>query len=325
MEHHREDGPMRSVGPFRVFPLCLGTNVLGWTASERDGRAVLDAYVAAGGNFVDTADSYSHWADGHSGGESEAILGRWLALPGRRDRMVLATKVGRKPGLERLDRATVRRALDASLNRLRTDVVDLYFLHRDDRDTPLAETLGVLGELRREGKIRAFGLSNFSPSRVEEVVRTCRADGLPAPVALQPHYNLMDRRAYEGDLAAVTRRHGLAAVPYFGLARGFLTGKYRVGGSHTGSPRQSQATAYLDEPRGRDTLLALDRIARDRQVPVAAVALAWLAQQPTVAAPISSARNVAQLRALLPMARTVLSPDEARSLARAADGPAPSR
>jgi aryl-alcohol dehydrogenase-like predicted oxidoreductase len=323
---------MRSVGPFGVFGLCLGTNVFGWTVSERDSHAVLDAYVAAGGNFLDTADSYSHWADGHAGGESEAILGAWLSRPGRRERVVLATKVGNKPGLRRLDRPTMTRALDASLARLRTDVVDLWFLHRDDPGTPLEETAGALAELRRAGKIRAYGVSNFTPARIDALIDACTAAGAPPPIALQPHYNLMDRDLYEGEPAAAATRHHLAALPYFGLARGFLTGKYRPGGPPVCSPRAPHATAYLRELRGPLTLRALDAVAAERAAPVAAVALAWLAQQPTVAAPIASARSVGQLRSLLPMATLTLTADELALLARAADGtataattPAPTR
>ncbi len=301
---------MRAVGPFRVFPLCLGGNVFGWTASEREAREVLDSYVDAGGNFVDTADSYSHWAEGHVGGESEKVLGEWLSRRGCRDEIVLTTKVGSKPGRKRLDRATMRLALDESLARLRTDFVDIWMLHRDDRGTPLEETVGAVAEQHRAGKVRAFGVSNFTPARIEDLVRACLLLGAPEPIALQAHYNLMDRDLYERELAPHAERHGLAALPYFSLAHGFLTGKYRIGGPAVRSPRRPRAAAYLGEARGTETLRALDSIARDRRVAVPAIALAWLAQQPTVAAPIASARNAEQLQELLPMASLALSAAE---------------
>lgn len=315
---------MPSIGPFRISPLCLGANVFGWTASEREAHRLLDAYVGAGGRVVDTADSYSHWADGHVGGESEAIVGSWLSRPGRRERIVLATKVGSKPDRRRLDRPTMRRALDDSLARLRTDIVDVWFLHRDDGDTPLEETAAALAELHREGKFRALGVSNFAPARLDELVRACAVAGV-RPVALQAHYNLLDRDCYEGELRARARRHGLATLPYFGLARGFLTGAYRPGVAIRDSPRAPYAAGYLAEPRGPRTLRALDAVARAHRVPVAAVALAWLAQQPTVAAPIASARNVEQLRSLLPMATLTLTVDERRLLASAARPSEPER
>lgn len=318
---HAAAGRTREVGPFRVFPLCLGANVFGWTSPEHEAHAVLDAYVDAGGNFVDTADSYSHWAEGHVGGESEAIIGRWLARRRRREELVLATKVGRKPGRERLDRPTMRLALEESLRRLGTDTVDLWLLHRDDREASLEEVVATIAEAREEGKVRAFGVSNFSPARLERLIETCRRLDVAGPVALQPQYNLMDRDRYEGELQAVARRHGLAAVPFFGLARGFLTGKYRVGGAPVDSPREPIAAAYLREPRGPRALAVLDRIAAEHGVPVASVALAWLVRQPTVAAPSASARTVAQLEDLLPMATLELSDTEIALLSRSTRDP----
>jgi aryl-alcohol dehydrogenase-like predicted oxidoreductase len=284
-----------------VSPLCLGGNIFGWTVDERESFAVLDAYAAAGGNFLDTADSYSAWIDGNRGGESEAIIGNWMAARGNRDDIAVATKVGKSPGLEGTSGATVRRAAEASLSRLQTDRIDLYYAHLDDDHTPLAETLGAFGELVREGKVRHVAASNFTAPRLAEALELARNGDFPAYVAIQPHYNLVHREEYEGALAALCAREGVACIPYFALASGFLTGKYRVGGADTGSPRAGSARAYLDE-RGLAVLAVLDDLAASYGTTVAAVALSWLAAQPTVVAPIASARTPEQLAELLPMA-----------------------
>ncbi len=299
-----------------VFPLCLGGNVFGWTADEPQSFAVLDAYVAAGGNFIDTADGYSSWAPGNSGGESEAIIGNWLAARGNRDDLVIATKVGKGPGAEGLAPATIRRAAEASLARLRTDRIDLYYAHMDDTATPLADTLGAFGELIAEGKVRHIAASNYDAPRLAEALALARGGELPAYVAIQPNYNLVHREGYEGALAELCLREGVACVPYYALASGFLTGKYRVGGPDTGSPRAGTARGYLGE-RGLAVLAALDEIAADRATTVAAVALAWLAAQPTVTAPIASARTPEQLADLLPMAGLALSDAELQRLSAA--------
>jgi aryl-alcohol dehydrogenase-like predicted oxidoreductase len=293
----------------RVFPLALGGNVFGWTADEDTSCAVLDAYTAAGGNFIDTADVYSAWADGNTGGESETIIGRWLARRGRRDDLVVATKVSQHPDAKGLSRASIRRGVDASLRRLQTDHIDLYYAHYDDPDTPLTETVAALGELVTEGKVRYVAASNYTAGRLEEALEIADAGGLPRYAAIQSHHNLVHRGEYEGALADLAAREGLAAVPYYGLASGFLTGKYRDGSADSGSPRAAGAARYLDD-RGRRVLAALDEIAAERGVAVATVSLAWLAAQPTVVAPIASARTVEQLPDLVAAAELELTPGE---------------
>ena len=309
---------MRNIGSsdLSVHPLCLGTNVFGWTVDERQSFAVLDAYAAAGGNFIDTADSYSAWADGNSGGESEAIIGRWMAARGNRDDMVVATKVGQMPGLGGLAPATIRAAAEASLARLGTDRIDLYWAHVDDEGTPLADTLGAFGELIGEGKVRYAGASNYGAPRLAEALAIARAGGLPEYVAIQPKYNLVARDQYEGPLADLCVREGVSCVPYYGLASGFLTGKYRPGGPAVASARAGSASQLLDE-RGIAALRALDEVAASHATTVAAVALAWVAAQPGVAAPIASARTPEQLADLLPFADLELSGDELRLLGAA--------
>jgi aryl-alcohol dehydrogenase-like predicted oxidoreductase len=301
-----------------VSTLSLGTNVFGWTADEPTSHAVLDAYVAGGGNFIDTADVYSAWLPGHRGGEAETIIGRWLAAnPGRRHDLVVATKVGQLSGAEGLSRETILKAADASLQRLQTDRIDLYWAHIDDQDTPLEETLGAFGELIDAGKVRAIGASNYSAPRLTEALAVSRRESLPSYVALQPHYNLVEREEYEGALASVVAEHGLSTVPYFGLAKGFLTGKYRPGGAAVDSPRAPAAAAYLDDG-GADVLDALDEVAAAHDAPVAAIALAWLAAQPTVASPIASARTLDQLAELLPVNQIRLTEGELAILSAAA-------
>lgn len=292
-----------------VFPLCLGSNVFGWTVDERSAFAVLDAYAAAGGNFVDTADSYAAWGEGNSGGESETIIGRWMAARGNRDDIVVATKVGKMPGLGGLAPATIRRAAEDSLARLGSDRIDLYYAHLDDEDTPLEDTLAAFGELIDEGKVRCIAASNYGAPRLAEALAVARANDLPEYVAVQPHYNLVHRGDYEGELADLCVREGLGSIPYPGLAGGFLTGKYRPGGRETGSPRAAGARSHLDD-RGLRVLAALDEVAASHGTTVAAVALAWVAAQPAVAAPIASARTPEQLAELLPMADLALDESE---------------
>jgi aryl-alcohol dehydrogenase-like predicted oxidoreductase len=295
-----------------VFDLCLGGNVFGWTADRDASFAVLDAYAAAGGNFVDTADSYSAWVPGNSGGESEAIIGEWMAARGNRDQIVVATKAGKD---QPLTAANVRAKCDASLRRLQTDRIDLYYVHFDDPGTPLEETLGAFDALVREGKVVAPALSNFTAARLREAVAVCEREGFARPAAFQPHYNLLERD-YEHELRDAVQEAGMSCVPYYALASGFLTGKYRPGSGDTGSPRAQGARRYLDE-RGTAVLEALDEVAAAHGVSVAAVALAWLRAQPTVAAPIASARTPEQLAELLPMAGLELTPDEIESLSAA--------
>jgi aryl-alcohol dehydrogenase-like predicted oxidoreductase len=295
-----------------VHPLCLGTNVFGWTADEPESFAVLDAYKAVGGNFVDTADGYSQWVAGNRGGESEEIIGRWMARRGNRDAIVVATKVGSKGDRKGLTAENVRVATEESLRRLQTDRIDLLYTHRDDEVTPPEETMGALDELVREGKVRHVAASNVSPERLEAALEASAREGLVRYVALQPHYNLVERD-YESALADVCRRHDLGCLPYYALAKGFLTGKYRPGADGVESQRAQGARAYLDE-RGERVLAALDAAAAAHDVPVAAVSLAWLAARPTVVAPIASARTPAQLAELLAMTDLALSDDELRAL-----------
>jgi aryl-alcohol dehydrogenase (NADP+) len=291
-----------------VFGLCLGGNVFGWTADRETSFAVLDAYAAAGGNFIDTADVYMAGAPGNSGGESETIIGEWMAARDNRDSIVIATKVGKLAGLDNLRAETIRRAADDSLRRLGVDHIDLYYAHFDDTETPLAETLGAFGELIDAGKVRAIAASNYSGARLAEALETADREGLPRYVALQPHYNLMERD-YESDQRAVCEREDIACFPFYALAKGFLTGKYRPGGEDVDSPRAEGAKQYLDE-RGEKMLAALDEIAAAHDTEVAAVALAWLREQDTVLAPIASARNTDQLGPLLASVPLTLSDDE---------------
>jgi aryl-alcohol dehydrogenase-like predicted oxidoreductase len=295
-----------------VSRLCLGANVFGWTADADTSFAVLDAYTAAGGNFVDTADSYMWRIPGNSGGESETIIGEWLAARGNRDDVVLATKVGSWPQRKGLSAANIAAACDDSLRRLRTDHIDLYYAHRDDPDTPQEETLDAFDALVRAGKVRAIAASNFSADRLRSALEISRRDGLASYVALQPHYNLVERAEFETALQPVLEAEGLSCMPYYGLAKGFLTGKYRDG-AEVDSPRAEGAREYLDD-RGRAVLAVLDEVAAVHEVPVAAVALAWLAAQPTVAAPIASARTTEQLADLLPVLDLELTDDELRLL-----------
>jgi aryl-alcohol dehydrogenase (NADP+) len=295
-----------------VFPLCLGGNVFGWTADEKRSFAVLDAYAAAGGNFVDTADVYSAWVPGHAGGESETILGRWMTERKNRNRMVIATKVGMLRTLAGLAPATIRKAAEDSLRRLRTDRIDLYYAHVDDAATPVEDTLRAFDTLVREGKVRYVAASNHSAARLAGALDLAKRMGVARYVALQPHYNLVHRTEYEDGLAALCTREGLACFPYYALASGFLAGKYRPG-VNVDSPRASKASSYLDE-RGRRILHALDAIAAQRGTAVAAVALAWLRARPSVVAPIASARTPEQLAELLPSVSMRLTDDEVASL-----------
>ncbi|AHI01967.1 aldo/keto reductase [Kutzneria viridogrisea] len=299
-----------------VFPLNLGGNVFGWTADQETSFRVLDAYAAAGGNFIDTADFYSAWAPGNSGGESETVLGQWIAARGNRDQVVVATKVGMHPEFTGLSSSTIAAAAEASLKRLGTDHIDLYYAHRDDPNTPLEETLRAFDTLVRAGKVRYIAASNYTAPRLAEALAISDREGLARYVAVQPHYNLVEREHYEGELAQLVAREGLSAMPYFSLAKGFLTGKYRPGAAEVDSPRAEGAKAYLTES-GLAVLDALDQIAAAHDTTQAAVALAWLAAQPTVAAPIASARTIEQLADLLPVAELSLSEDELTLLTKA--------
>ncbi|AWL33536.1 MULTISPECIES: aldo/keto reductase [Streptomyces] len=292
-----------------VFPLALGGNVFGWTADEAQSFAVLDAYAAAGGNFIDSADTYSSWVPGNEGGESETMIGKWLASRGNRDEIVVATKVGSHPKFKGLSAPNVKAAAEESLRRLGTDRIDLYYTHFDDPSVPVEEIVTALDDLVKEGKVRAVAASNISPERLQESLDFADREGLARYVALQPHYNLVSRDTYEGPLQQIASRAGLAAVPYYALAAGFLTGKYRPG-TTVDSPRAAGAGQHLATERGQKVLAALDTVAEAHGAEVASVALAWLAARPTVAAPIASARTVEQLPALLAVADLTLTDEE---------------
>ncbi|NYI05507.1 aldo/keto reductase [Allostreptomyces psammosilenae] len=297
-----------------VHPLALGGNVFGWTADQELSFAVLDAYTARGGNFVDTADVYSAWAEGNSGGESETILGEWMARRGNRDAVVLATKAGAHPEFKGLGAATLKAAVEASLRRLRTDRIDLLYTHYQDPDTPVEETIGALDELVRAGKVRHIAASNHSPERLAASLAVSDEGGLARYVAYQGHYNLVEREEYEdGGMRELISREGLGFLPYYALASGFLTGKYRPGAEAAGA-RAGRATEYLRGERGPRVLAALDEVAAARGVSVTAVSLAWLVAKPTVTAPIASARKPEQLDDLLTGVELELSAEEVRRL-----------
>jgi aryl-alcohol dehydrogenase-like predicted oxidoreductase len=298
-----------------VFPLSLGGNVFDWTADEVTSFEILDAYVAGGGNFIDTADAYSAWVPEHTGGESELVIGKWMAARRNRDQMVIATKVG---ALTNLRGASIRSGVEASLGRLGTDHIDLYYAHRDDARTPLEETVAGFAELVAKGKVRAVAASNYSAARLAEALKI--ADDMAAPrfVALQPHYNLVHRQEFEGEVQDLVAREGLVTAPYSSLASGFLTGKYRTSAADGRSPRAEGASRYLNES-GLRVLAALDRVAAEQSTSVGTVALAWLAAQPTVIAPIASASRLSQVEGLLAAAHLRLTQAQLAALTAASD------
>jgi aryl-alcohol dehydrogenase-like predicted oxidoreductase len=296
-----------------VFPLGLGGNTFGWTSDKETSFAVLDGYVAGGGNFVDTADSYSAWVPGHEGGESETIIGEWTRARGNRDAVVIATKVDRHPKFRGLSAKNVAAGAEASLRRLGTDRIDLYYVHYDDPDVPVEEAAGAFRALQVAGKIRQVGLSNYTAPRLREWISAARAEGWPPPVALQPHYNLLEREPYESELAPAVAEFGLGVMPYYSLAAGFLAGKYRTAADNAGTARQPGAARYLT-PTGLAVLAAMDKISADRGAELASIALAWLLTRPGIVAPLASARVVGQLGALLAATTLELTPDEIMSL-----------
>ena len=290
-----------------VSPICLGGNVFGWTVDEATSFRLLDAWVDAGMNFVDTADVYSRWVPGHAGGESETIIGKWFRQSGKRHRVVLATKVGKPMGDadKGLSKAYIRRAVEASLRRLQTEVIDLYQAHDDDAATPLEETLGTFAELVKEGKVRAIGASNYTGPRLALALETSRRLGVPRYESLQPLYNLVEREPYESELEPVCVENGLGVINFYALASGFLTGKYRSAADLGKSVRGSGAGKYLNE-RGLAVLGALDAVAATVGATPAQVALAWQIARPSITAPIASATTPAQLDELVAAARLQL-------------------
>lgn len=293
-------------------PLVLGGNTFGWTSSAQESHDVLDAFVAAGGRSIDTADVYSVWAPGNTGGDSERIIGDWIAARGRRDDVVIATKVFSLADRPGLSPDNVRAAVDDSLSRLRTDHIDLYYAHRDDPDVPQEEYVGVFDGLVTAGKVLEVGASNFAADRLTSAVGIADEAGLARFTVAQDHFNLVERE-YADVLAPTVAELGLVELPYYSLASGFLTGKYRSG-ANVDSTRAGGAAAYLDDDRNVALLGILDTIAADRGVTVTAVALAWLRQQPTVAAPIASARTVEQVAALVESFDLVLTEEELTQL-----------
>ncbi len=300
-----------------VFPLALGGNVFGWTADRDTSFQILDDFRAGGGNFIDTADSYSAFAPGNVGGESETIIGEWLDSRGLRgsDEVVVATKVSQHPQFRGLAASNVRAAAEASLQRLGVDRIDLYYAHFDDADTPLEETVAAFGALVDDGLVRYTAVSNYSAERIREWVRIARELGVAEPVAVQPHYNLVHRET-ENDIIPIAAELGLGVVPYFSLAKGFLTGKYRstdaAGDGHT-SPRAEGAAKYAT-PQGLQILEVLERVGDAHGVSMASAALAWLRAKPTVVAPLASASKPSQVPDLLAGATTDLSADEVAAL-----------
>lgn len=294
-----------------IPPLVLGGNVFGWTADRAASFAVLDRFVEGGGTMIDTADVYSAWVDGHKGGESESMIGEWLKASGARDRVLIATKVGMMSGGLRPD--GVRAAAAASLDRLGIDTIDLYFAHKDDPDVPLDEMLGAFAELIDAGQVRAIGASNYTAERLAGALRVADAKGLPRFTAMQPELNLLDRDQYEGALQQLCVAENIGVVPYYSLASGYLSGKYRSTDDLSKSPRGYKAKSYM-EGRGPAVLAVLDGIAAETGATLSQIALAWVAQQPGVTAPIASATTVTQLEELLGSMKLELSADQLAAL-----------
>jgi aryl-alcohol dehydrogenase-like predicted oxidoreductase len=290
-----------------VAPLALGGNVFGWTANEPTSFDILDAFVDAGGNMVDSADVYSAWVPGNKGGESETVIGNWLRRdPAKRDKIVLATKVGFFEGLAP---EKIAAACDASLQRLGIDTIDLYYHHKDDPNVPLADSLGAMDALVKAGKIRSIGLSQYSPERLDEAMRAATANGLTKPSVLQTWYNLVEREKLEGALRDTALAHGLGIIPFYGLANGFLTGKYRSKDDLDKSPRGLRNVEYL-EGRGMRVLAALDRIAAETGAALASITLAWTIAQPGITAALASATSVDQLKELTAAMSLALTPEQ---------------
>ena len=297
-----------------IRPFVLGGNVFGMTADREASFAVLDRFVEHGGGMIDTADVYSAWVPGHKGGESESMMGAWLKQSGARDRVLIATKVGMMPGGLKPER--IREAVQGSLDRLGTDVIDLYFAHKDDPDVPLGEVLGAFAELTDAGIVRAIGASNYSAERLAEALRLADDKGLPRFTAMQPELNLLDRTQYEGPLQQLCIDEGLGVVTYFSLASGYLSGKYREPGDLGKSPRGARVKPYL-EGRGPAVLAVMDAIAAETGATLSQIALAWVAAQPGVTAPIASATTVAQLDELIGSVALKLSEDHLAALSAA--------
>lgn len=304
-----------------LAPLAFGGNVFGWTAGESTSFQLLDAFIDAGFNFIDTADVYSHWVPGNHGGESETLIGKWLKKSGAREKVLIATKVG-KPmpsGGKGLSKSYIFASVDQSLQRLQTDYIDLYQAHEDDPSTPLEETLSAFSELIKQGKVRAVGASNYSGPRLAEAIETSNKNGLAVYVSLQPLYNLYDRSDYETHLAPVCRRYELGVLSYYSLASGFLTGKYRSAEDTKKGARGERVKKFLND-RGFRIITALDEMAREYNATPAQIALAWLIAQPGITAPIASATSTEQLKELIAATQLTLAASALEQLNRASEG-----
>jgi len=300
---------------FEVAPIAFGGNVFGWTVDEAMSFRLLDAFVAAGFNLIDTADSYSRWATGHKGGESETIIGRWIARRGRHDDVIIATKVGSDmgEGHKLLRKDYVLRAVEASLSRLQVDCIDLYQSHWDDENTPFEEVLGAYDQLIRQGKVRAIGASNLTAARLRQALDVSQSHRLPRYATLQPHYNLYERASFEGELQNLCIRENLGVITYFSLGAGFLTGKYRSEADFAKSARGAGMKKFMN-PRGMKILNALDEVSKRYGATPAQISLAWLMARPGVTAPIASATNLDQLRQILHATEINLDHDAVRAL-----------
>ena len=293
-----------------VYPLCLGGNVFGWSADEAQSHDVLDAYTSHGGNFIDTADVYSEWKDGNNGGDSEAIIGSWLKKRGNRSEVVIATKVAKLSTRPGLSAANIKAAVDESLKRLQSEYIDIYYAHEDDQNTPLEETLGAFDEIVKSGKVRYIAASNYNSARLKEAISISKSNNFAQYIAIQNHYNLLERKEYESDMAPALKELGLSGIPFFALARGFLSGKYRKGAT-VESVRAGGVANYLNDA-GYALLEKLDVLAKSHNASVSAITIAWLRAQPTISAPIASARTVAQLNEIVPIVN--LTSEELASL-----------
>ena len=281
-----------------VHPLCLGSNIFGGNADEAESHLVMDAYRSHGGNFLDTADMYSQWVEGHVGGESEAIIGSWMNARGNRSEMVIATKVSKLDTRPGLSAKNILAACEESLDRLQTDYIDLYYSHEDDQTVSFEETFAAYAQLIAEGKVRYIAASNFTPARLREAIAFSEANHLPAYIAVQDLYNLLDREVYETEMAQTVAELGISNLPFYAIARGFLTGKYRPGFTEVDSKRAAGAREYATD-KNYAVLSAMDEVAAAHNSSLAAIALGWLRAQPTVSAPIASARTVAQLEEII--------------------------
>lgn len=282
-----------------IYPLCLGGNVFGWSADEAQSHDVLDAFASHGGNFIDTADVYSEWKDGNKGGESETIIGSWLKKRNNRSEIVIATKVAKlstRPGLKA---SNIKAAVDDSLKRLQTDYIDIYYAHEDDQTTSLEETLQAFTEIIESGKVRYIAASNYSALRLEEALKISRDNNFAQYIAVQNHYNLLERKEYESTMVTTLQKYGISGIPYFALARGFLSGKYRKG-QVVDSVRAGGVASYLNDS-GYELIEKLEVLAQKYNTSISAISIAWLRAQPTISAPIASARTVEQLHEIMPL------------------------